>query len=152
MLAWTCTVHKVQDISLQEVVIRFDSLKQKIFNYGQMYVALSRVASLNRLCLVGKFKDSAIRTDPGAVQEYHRLRTLKQLTSIDIPGVSSGSFAFTILNVHSRNKHAIDIRHDHRLLNTDVLCLTETQLVPGQGTERIEENLPEFVGFFKSIL
>lgn len=68
-----------------------------------MYVALSRVTSLNGLYLAGKFKDSAIRKDPGAAQECHRLRALKQLTSIDMPGVSSGSFTFTISDVHSLN-------------------------------------------------
>lgn len=110
-----------------------------------MFVALSRVTSLNRLYLVGKFKDSAIRGDPGAAEEYHRLQKLKQLTSIDIPGVSSHSFTFTLLNVCSFNKHGIDIKHVHRLLNRDVLCLKETQLLIGQSTEKIEENLPEFV-------
>ena len=36
------------------------------------------------------------------------------------------------------------MKHDNRLLNTDVLlCLAETQLVPSQSTEKIED-LPEF--------
>ena len=103
ILGWVCSVHKGQGLTLEEVVISFDFLKQKIFNYGYMYVALSRVISLNGLYLAGKFKDSAIRTDPGAAQECHRLRALKQLTSIDMPGVSSGSFTFTISDVHSLN-------------------------------------------------
>ena len=41
MLSWACTVHKVQGLSLDKAVI----------NYGQMYVALSRVTSLNGLYL-----------------------------------------------------------------------------------------------------
>ena len=36
----------------------------------------------------------------------------------------------------------------NRLLNAGVVCLTETQLLPGQSTERIEENLPEFAFFY----
>ena len=34
MLAWGCTVHKVQVLTLQKVVIIFDLFKQQSFNYG----------------------------------------------------------------------------------------------------------------------
>ena len=43
MLAWACTVHKVQGLSLNKVVVGFQLLKQQNFHYGQNYVALSRV-------------------------------------------------------------------------------------------------------------
>ena len=45
-LAWACTIHKVQDLTLQNVVISFKLNKQKSFNNGQVYVALSRATSL----------------------------------------------------------------------------------------------------------
>ena len=67
MLAWACTVHKVQGLSLDKAVISFDLLKQRSFNYGQMYVALSRVTSLNGLYLTGEYKSSAIKADPRAI-------------------------------------------------------------------------------------
>lgn len=38
-LAWACTVHKVQRLTLNEVVVSFDLYGQKYFNFGQMYVA-----------------------------------------------------------------------------------------------------------------
>ena len=38
LLPWACTVHKVQGLSLDKAVISFDLLKQRSFNYGQMYV------------------------------------------------------------------------------------------------------------------
>ena len=47
---------------------------QSSFNYGQMYVALSRVTSLNGLYLTGEYKPSAIKADPRAVHEYERMR------------------------------------------------------------------------------
>ena len=65
MLAWGCTVHKVQGLTLEEVVISFDLVKQRYFNSGQMYVALSRVTSLNCLYLIGEFNLSYIRADQG---------------------------------------------------------------------------------------
>ena len=100
MSAWVCAVHKIQGLTLQKVVINFDLLKQNKFNHDQMHITLSRITSLNGFYVVGKFKDFAIRTDPGEAQIYHRLRTLKQLISIDIPVVSSGFFTFTLLNVY----------------------------------------------------
>ena len=54
MLACGCTVHKVQGLTLEEKGIIFDLVKQDNFNYGQMYVTLSRVTSLNGLYFIGE--------------------------------------------------------------------------------------------------
>ena len=54
-------MHKVQGLTVEKVVISFDLVKQQSFNYGQMYVALSRVASLDNLYLIGSFTLSAIK-------------------------------------------------------------------------------------------
>ena len=55
MLAWACTVHKVQGQTLDQIVVSFDLENQRSFNSGQMYVALSFVTSLNGLFLVGSY-------------------------------------------------------------------------------------------------
>ena len=52
-LSWACAVNKVQDLSLAEGVISFDLEKQKSFNQGQIYVALSRISSMNKMYLIG---------------------------------------------------------------------------------------------------
>lgn len=49
MLAWTCTVHKMQDLSLTAAYFGFDLEKQNSFNEGQIYVALSKVSSIDNL-------------------------------------------------------------------------------------------------------
>ena len=46
MLAYTCNIHKVQGLAITITVVVLDLKKQKSFNYGQLYVALSRAKSL----------------------------------------------------------------------------------------------------------
>ena len=78
LLAWGCTLHKVPDLAREEVAISFDLVKQKNFNYGQMYVALIRVTSLNGLYLIGEFNLSYIRAERRVIYEYHRMRNGKK--------------------------------------------------------------------------
>lgn len=72
MVAWGCTVHKVQRITLDKVVISFNLLRQMSFNYGQIYFTMSRVTSSNGLYLICKFSVSTIRAGPRAIHENQR--------------------------------------------------------------------------------
>ena len=74
-LAWACTIHKVQGLTLSAVVISFELYKQKQFNYGQVYAALSRVKSLEQLYIIGEIDPKHIRADPRVHKEYLRLRS-----------------------------------------------------------------------------
>ena len=56
MLGYVCTIHKVQGLTIPNTVVVLDLEKQKSFNYGQLYVALSRVKSLLGLTIVGNLK------------------------------------------------------------------------------------------------
>ena len=132
MLVWACTAHKVHVLMFEEIVVNFDLLKQKQFKYGQMYVALSRVPSLRGIHLTGEFKAAAIRSYPRAIQEYNRMRTERQFLPLNLQ----------IFN--KLNKHLIYISWDKRLREMDVICLTETQILLGQKTERLEEYLLSF--------
>ena len=68
-LAWACTIHKVQGLTLSTVVFSFELYKQKQFNYGQVYVALSRVKSLEQLYIIGEIDPKLIRADPRVHKE-----------------------------------------------------------------------------------
>ena len=64
----------MQGLRLDSAVVIFDLFKQKLFNYGQMCVSLSRVRLLSGLTLTGTFTAITIKSDPKAVQEFERLR------------------------------------------------------------------------------
>ena len=140
-LSWACTIHKVQSLSLPEIVVSFRLVRQRRFNQGQCYVALSRVTTLNGLYLTGPFNIEAFKADEKAFPEYERLRSDCVLP--DLPGItrSTDSITFTLLNTRSLRKHAKDIKSDKHLMDTDVLCLTETHAIPGQSVGEINTQL-----------
>ena len=73
-LSWACTVHKVQNLRLMSAVVSFDLENQKLFNEGQVYVALSRVTKIDNLFLIGKYGPNVLKVTENAVIEYSRLR------------------------------------------------------------------------------
>lgn len=142
MLAWGCTVHKVQGLTLPNVVVSFKLLKQKTFNFGQIYVALSRVKKLAHIHIEGIPTLEACRADPKVSEEYTRLKTESAL-SIDKIQPLADTFQFALLNIRSLSKHALDLSHDIRLTNADVVCLTETQLLDNSLHPTLQEHFLE---------
>ena len=86
-LAWAITVHKSQGMSLDEAVIDLS----RAFEFGQGYVALSRVRALSGLHLLG-LNERALRVHPAAVAKdaafrsasRDALRTLQAMTEGDL--------------------------------------------------------------------
>ena len=145
MLSWGVTIHKVQGLSLSKAVISFDLERQTSFKCGQIYVALSRVTSLDGLFLIGQYKPKAIKADPKASKEYERLRKESQFLSVPAFSLlTEKTFSLTLLNTRSLNKHAIDVAADNVFLESDVICFTESQLLPDQDTTHIENTLNDF--------
>ena len=65
--AWAITIHKSQGISLDSAIM---DIGNKIFEYGQTYVALSRVRSLNGLYL-SSFDYTKISANPKVKKFYN---------------------------------------------------------------------------------
>ena len=83
MLSWSCTVHKVQEKQFPKVVFSFQLLKQRRFNTGQAYVALSRASSLKGLYLTGELNEKSITADHRVSNEYERMRNHSRLITDD---------------------------------------------------------------------
>lgn len=67
ILAWSITIHKAQGVTLDEAII---DAGQNNFEYGQVYVALSRVKRLEGLYLKD-FSPYSIKTNP-LVTDYYK--------------------------------------------------------------------------------
>ncbi|XP_076836836.1 uncharacterized protein LOC143482374 [Brachyhypopomus gauderio] len=117
-LAWACTIHKVQGLTVDKAVV---SLK-KIFAPGQAYVALSRVTSLQGL-IIQDFKESAIyaksdiesfmQTMPAFIQPVQQTQV-------------SPSCKILLHNVQGLSCHLQDLQQDKRYMDADIICMTET--------------------------
>lgn len=85
-LAWATTVHKVQGLTLNEIVVSFD---------GQVYVALSRATSLQRLHILGQIENEHVR-NPKVQAEYHRMRhnTSRNESHSNLPENITTTFKF----------------------------------------------------------
>ena len=103
-LSWACTIHEVQRLGLAQLVVSFDLLKQKAFNHGQIYVALSRAKTLEGLFLIRNFNAHTITADERSKNEYKRLR---QNCLIEEPVELNNFFSISYCNVRSLKKASI---------------------------------------------
>ena len=146
-LPWACTVPKVQGLSLAEGVVSFDLEKQKSFNQGKIYVALSRISSMNKMYLIGSYNKAALKVNKSAKKEYERLRSEGLFKSQSHLAVTETSITIALLNSCSFKLHVLDIATDHCLLDNDMLCLTDTQCEAGSDTLIIESAFQNNIPF-----
>ncbi|XP_073681681.1 uncharacterized protein [Garra rufa] len=133
-LAWACTVHKVQGLTVDKAVV---SMK-KIFAPGQAYVALSRVTSLDGL-IIEDFKEKAIFAKDNIDQ------ALQSMPPFIVPCETTETFTYKMMlhNVEGLIPHILDIRQDKRYFEADMICVTETWLKPNYV-----ENAVSLAGYY----
>ena len=71
VLAWATTIHKVQGLTMEQIVI---DMKNTKFDAGQAYVAFSRVKNLEGL-FIKNFKPTNIKASSSIVSEMERSST-----------------------------------------------------------------------------
>jgi len=71
-LAWALTIHKIQGATLSMAEI---DIGRSIFEYGQTYVALSRIQSLDGLYL-SDFEPGKIKANPKVIEFYNTIQEI----------------------------------------------------------------------------
>jgi ATP-dependent DNA helicase PIF1 len=74
-LSWAMTIHKIQGATLAMAEM---DIGNAIFEYGQTYVALSRIQSLNGLYL-SAFNPKKIRSNPKVIEFYNNIPKIDRL-------------------------------------------------------------------------
>ena len=130
-LAWTCTVHKVQGLTLlNSTVVSLELIKQRSFSPGQIYVTLSRSTSLSKLNILSDFDPKINKLNHLTLEHYEYLRKEKNLFT---QKSSLKKQFLALLNICGLVTHILDFTGDSRLLHVPLLCLTESYLLPSSN-------------------
>ena len=109
MAAFAITIHKSQGLSLQSAIV---DVGRSTFGCGMIYVALSRVTSLNGLHLI-ELDRRKLQCDQKAICEYNRLR--RQYTTLgDLLSETTHSTA----DHHNENEHHLSTPNRKRKKQT----------------------------------
>ena len=131
ILAWAVTIHKVQGMTMDRIVVDMSTDKGR-YQKGQAYVAFSRVRTYEGLHIKGYCRHQ-IKTCGRVRYEMEHLRSEKKLPSLPEPMVWCPPVDCTAvvhlnvqgLNYGSRTKKT-DMQMDKEIQKVDILCLTET--------------------------
>ena len=125
VLAWASTIHSVQGLTVDRIVVDLS----KIFAAGQAYVALSQVKTLEGLQILN-YKRSAFRTDKRVEQEMTRLQS--KAINFEWPMIptlpAKQWIKIAHLNIRGYLHHISDLKQDNKICASDIICITETHL------------------------
>ena len=125
VLAWASTIHSVQGLTVDRIVVDLS----KIFAAGQAYVALSRVKTLKGLQILN-YKRTAFRIDKQVEQEMLRLQSRAiNFNWPMIPTLPAEQWIkISHLNIRGYLHHIGDLKQDNNICASHIICLTETHL------------------------
>ncbi|XP_061811977.1 uncharacterized protein, partial [Nerophis lumbriciformis] len=130
-LAWACTVHKVQGLTVDEAVVCL----HKIFAAGQAYVALSRVRDISGL-VITDFEEKAIyckHTVKGALDSMPPFLLEHPQPSLETP-----CFSVYLLNVQNLRSHVAHLVSCTQHLQPTCIAVTETWLSAQSSTDCVQ--------------
>ncbi|KAG7999536.1 ATP-dependent DNA helicase PIF1 [Nibea albiflora] len=130
-LAWACTVHKVQGLTIDEAVVSLD----RVFAAGQAYVALSRVRSLSGLVLKD-FEQKAIYCKDSIKEALNSMSPFL-IDNIQTYKCGTNAFSVFLMNVHGLGCHAKDLALCVQHLKPQCVAVTETWLSESPSVETV---------------
>ncbi|XP_073688497.1 uncharacterized protein [Garra rufa] len=139
-LAWACTVHKVQGLTVDSAVV---SLK-KVFAAGQAYVALSRVRSLSGLT-IQDFNEKSIYCNEKVFEAVHEMPCFMINDELYLTAQQNTLSVF-LLNVQSLRCHKKDLNVCVQQFKPTCIALTETWLPESYLSENVHLENYTFVG------
>lgn len=140
-LAWGVTIHKVQGMTMKEIVVNMDPSLGR-FDRGQAYVGFSRVTEYDKLHIVN-YDRSQIKVNKDVDAEMKRMRE-NELGALPPAEFLSLKKVLGIGHVNiqglmtTKVDKTIDLNQDELIQHLHVLCLSETHLChdkPLQGFE-----------------
>ncbi|XP_041482326.1 uncharacterized protein LOC121429412 [Lytechinus variegatus] len=118
-LAYACTIHKVQGLTLDRAVV---SMK-RTFQSGQAYVGLSRVSKLSGL-VIESFDPKRIYCNP---EIKERMKEMKEfIDKNDTEIIQHNNYTMILHNIQGLRQHFVDLNSQYQFLNSEIICLTET--------------------------
>ena len=127
VLSWAVTIHKVQGLTLDAVVVDM-SLDKGSYNPGQAYVAFSRVKTLQGLHIVN-YNIEQLKVD-NRIHQFTEQNRQNQIAPTPCSIIEPMLHDMSIVhqNVQGINVHRHDIDNHHVLALADIICMTETHL------------------------
>ena len=128
-LAWATTIHKVQGLTLEKIVV--DMQGGNRFSPGQAYVAFSRVKRLQDLFILN-FHFKAIKQNLKVNIEMCRLQNclIAPAPTLVFRDLMDTHVTIMLLNVRCFLSKVSDLLSEVNVQNADVLCFCESWLSP----------------------
>ena len=111
---------------------------------SRVYTALSRIKTYDNLYCIGEFKKSTIKVNKDALLDYECLKENDLCSTLERIIISDDTITILVHNVRSISKHVKDIVSDSRIMNNDIIGLTETQISLSDSACRIDETFNFF--------
>ncbi|XP_029957163.1 uncharacterized protein LOC115395673 [Salarias fasciatus] len=130
-LAWACTVHKVQGLTVDRAVVCLE----KVFAPGQAYVALSRVRDLSGLIIMN-FKEKSIYCKDTIKEALDMMPPF--LIEQPRPSLDTPTLSVYLMNVQNLSRHLVDLVSCTQHLQPTCIAVTETWLTAQSSLDGVQ--------------